>query len=570
MNKVIFCTSLILLSCFNAIAQGFYPNPILIGSSKNAKAHYPLHKSKLSVNEEINGVLFLHTANPALPNLNDNVLVFDYSVDNGHTWSSNVGPIMSGQANNTYPNFFQGYIYNPIGNTNTNNARAIALSAFNNQQNNTWSEIKSANSKLDGSINKESFLPINTQAIPKTLVEKIPGEYWALMNENASSDISLFKAVYSVSRDSLTWTSIALFNVDSLFHTLDDSLKQFEYSMGFSPDGNTAWIAINGDLINDTVNRVKSVFWKSSDAGNIWSEEMIVDVLELNSMKNEFGNSNIAFGKESSLVVDALGNPHFVFTIGNAAPNHLEILPDDKLGLYDLTFKNNEWTALKITSLNSYTNKPFFNSNIILENSPSVSRTTNGYTLFYTWTDTRIDNQTVPYSNDFPDMFMEINFLEFNTFWGNMNLTLNSEIEAIVRMPSVATIVSDIGQFWKLHVVNSEFTMDVNEPLNHYYLDNLEILKPGGIEQNKSIVQMSNNYPNPFNRESHVDITLKKNAKAQLKIRNMYGQLLQSNEYYLESGTHTLKLDASGLVNGIYIYSVEVDGYTLSKKMIVE
>jgi len=56
-----------------------------------------------------------------------------------------------------------------------------------------------------------------------------------------------------------------------------------------------------------------------------------------------------------------------------------------------------------------------------------------------------------------------------------------------------------------------------------------------------------------------------------LNIYNTRGQIVAEvikNKLY-ESGIHNIKIDASDLSNGIYIYTIKTEKYTQSRKMIV-
>jgi len=79
---------------------------------------------------------------------------------------------------------------------------------------------------------------------------------------------------------------------------------------------------------------------------------------------------------------------------------------------------------------------------------------------------------------------------------------------------------------------------------------------------------LSQNYPNPFNPSTKISFGLPAGGNAVLKVFNSLGEeVAEVVNGYLEAGTHTVNFDASNLPSGLYIYSLQADGKTLSKKM---
>jgi hypothetical protein len=84
-------------------------------------------------------------------------------------------------------------------------------------------------------------------------------------------------------------------------------------------------------------------------------------------------------------------------------------------------------------------------------------------------------------------------------------------------------------------------------------------------------IRLSQNYPNPFNPETNINYTIPQAGKVTLKIYNAKGQevsTLIDNEYK-DAMTHNVDFDGSKLPSGIYIYTLTVNNYKVSKKMIL-
>lgn len=95
-----------------------------------------------------------------------------------------------------------------------------------------------------------------------------------------------------------------------------------------------------------------------------------------------------------------------------------------------------------------------------------------------------------------------------------------------------------------------------------------------GISQNGDIVPveyaLSQNYPNPFNPTTKVNYALPKNGFVTLKVYNILGvevaNLVNENK---PAGNYSVDFNASELSSGIYFYSINVNGFTDTKRMML-
>lgn len=84
-----------------------------------------------------------------------------------------------------------------------------------------------------------------------------------------------------------------------------------------------------------------------------------------------------------------------------------------------------------------------------------------------------------------------------------------------------------------------------------------------------------NNYPNPFNYNTTIQVGLLQPSKVTLSVSNFLGQkVFELTENGLASGTHEFNFDGSSLSNGIYTYKIIVTGtdgknYIASRKMML-
>ena len=79
---------------------------------------------------------------------------------------------------------------------------------------------------------------------------------------------------------------------------------------------------------------------------------------------------------------------------------------------------------------------------------------------------------------------------------------------------------------------------------------------------------LAQNTPNPFNLRTTIAYSLQEDAHAKLTIYNTFGQVIDVLvDEYNNNGTHCVIWDASNHPTGIYIYRLETEGFTESKKM---
>lgn len=99
---------------------------------------------------------------------------------------------------------------------------------------------------------------------------------------------------------------------------------------------------------------------------------------------------------------------------------------------------------------------------------------------------------------------------------------------------------------------------------------------PVGVRYNNSISEIPNNYslnqnyPNPFNPLTNIEFSLPEKGLVSLKIYNLLGQeVISLINKEMVPGNHIVPLDASNLSSGIYFYTLSVNKFNSTKKMIL-
>ena len=81
---------------------------------------------------------------------------------------------------------------------------------------------------------------------------------------------------------------------------------------------------------------------------------------------------------------------------------------------------------------------------------------------------------------------------------------------------------------------------------------------------------LAQNYPNPFNPTTILKFSLPERSIVSLKIYSILGREIKTliNDE-LPAGIYEKEFDGSGLSSGVYIYSIQANGFMQSKKMIL-
>lgn len=82
--------------------------------------------------------------------------------------------------------------------------------------------------------------------------------------------------------------------------------------------------------------------------------------------------------------------------------------------------------------------------------------------------------------------------------------------------------------------------------------------------------QLNGNYPNPFNPTTSISFSIPTASSVTLKVYNVLGQEVRTLvNGQMESGEHIVEFDASGLASGIYLYRMESETFTDTRKMLL-
>ncbi len=110
--------------------------------------------------------------------------------------------------------------------------------------------------------------------------------------------------------------------------------------------------------------------------------------------------------------------------------------------------------------------------------------------------------------------------------------------------------------------------MTLNEAANYFSRTPLPLEPPPAVVAES--VQLFPNYPNPFNPSTVISWHLITGSPVRLSVYTVAGQKVVTllNEWQ-SAGFHSAEFDAMGLASGVYLYRLEAQNFTQSRKMVL-
>ena len=91
------------------------------------------------------------------------------------------------------------------------------------------------------------------------------------------------------------------------------------------------------------------------------------------------------------------------------------------------------------------------------------------------------------------------------------------------------------------------------------------------LTSRNELFSVSQNFPNPFNRETTISVNLNHASDLNISVSNLIGQqLILVTSGNSTAGKHHFVVDGSKLSAGIYLYTIKAGNYSVTKKMIIQ
>ena len=124
-------------------------------------------------------------------------------------------------------------------------------------------------------------------------------------------------------------------------------------------------------------------------------------------------------------------------------------------------------------------------------------------------------------------------------------------------------------------MANVNNVVDITLPVQYKYISNFkfseaDFTNTGIKEVRNPVAAISQNFPNPSDDFTSIDITLTKPASVSLEVYDIVGRMVYkvSTRNYPE-GTHRIEVNTKRLKAGVYTYNVIANGQSSVHKMMV-
>lgn len=441
-----------------------------LGSSSNMFTLIRNSTNPLVADKNLNTLVYIHRNDISLFGGDNGTLKYDVSTNSGTTWTNNIGPLnplLTTSTSGRYPN---ATIYNPVGNTNPNNAFMAHLDATVDFTANIWTGQVTGVRQLNGTGNTENYNQATNggMLIASSLVKGAPGIFWAADAMSNGTGFKIYKGTWNGSTD-INW--VTNYSVTpSMAYNLSDA------SIAFDPSGNIGYLSFLGHLVGGPpFSSIYPIFYKTTNGGNTWTGPVEVDINQFNCITANIGLGNVpTCGVEQDLTVDINGNPHLLTTIGNGN-NGYSIYFNQWHHMFDITSFNDVWNAYDVGNVNAgraiWGSAP---SAAQMDWAPQISRTADGKKIFYSWA----DNTTylLGTANTTPNLFSRGFDVQTNKWTTIKDFTsCNGGLNGKIFFPHAsAEVLEPTATSYKIPVVYGEFTIagDPVSPCKFNFLDN--------------------------------------------------------------------------------------------------
>ena len=398
-----------------------------------------------------------------------------------------------------------------------------------------------------------------------------------------------------------------LYAIEGFDLDLSVSSGSADQKVAFSPDGQIGYICVLG---NDGEAEQLSgysnyypIILKTTDGGATWSDptfiqldgpdglggivynhltdQLIADLFEPPVPTREEISYTTAF--EHDLAVDANGNLHIGVLIGPTGSDPQSIISaSGYTAVVDIftTDGGTTWFVEEMGRPNTF--RGTF-CDISSDNRVKITSTPSANKFFFSWLDTDIEDAE---DNDRPNIwcrgFDPATYMKTSNGDGDgpTNVTLFSSGMWQSYYGTAGNFCFTNENGYNIPFIFQE--MDPADPIapvqfqyiQDFYFTDADFTIQGinnPVVPENNLSSVSQNFPNPFNNETYVTVSLNEGSNLSLEVYTLTGQKVVTKDYgYMANGSHTLTISGTDLTSGVYFYTVTAGENKVTRKMIVE
>jgi hypothetical protein len=581
---------------------------VVIGNSANPFTGVGV-RSAFQYVPELNSLMLMHRQDPAISGVGTSGWInFAISTDGGSNWNTGEGPLWNSSVG-TDARYPQGFLLNPAGNTDPNNAHAVFMGPTLEATNGTsWGGVGYA-SRLVGdtgtAVNQMlyqsnapgrlHYIPDGGTVVGQTIYVVDPVPDWTVGTGIYTDTLAIYKGTINGNQVDFTEQRIHL-PVDMASPTGGvGQLTPTSEVIAFAPDGQTGYITMLGrldSLINP--HQTYSLIWmKTTDGGNTWSAPATIDISEDTVLRNQLGGDTtflVTTAFEQDMVVDKNGNPHCFMNIGlaDAADPGFALFGSSSI-MYHVWSPDGgiNWNFDTVGSTHDF--RGFWGdatNNISEDNRPQIARDTSGKYIMFAYFDVDSTFFFTPCANGAADapcgnIDRTIKYAGYNVdkdFHSELVVDLFIGDALQLSFEVIPEIAMNNGMGIEIPLAYQIMTDRSNyvSPTTHKYQDDLMLTYEQLGDtltnlQNEIFSSEIGLFPNPVSDELNITFESKNNAPVRIEVMNMLGQMVLSETISsnIEGvNRHTLRTDR--LKNGMYILRVSQNEEQVSKKFLKE
>lgn len=590
---------------------------IAIGKGPNGYSLGFNTQSAVSTIEALNSISFLHRSDYLTNSDNSSgSLRVDLSTDGGATWNNNLGPLWNPNvAAGQYPGparYPSAMLMNPENETAGSKAE-LALWATTYVNQNSWFGGQLIGSyKMDNSSTKlkvdtssiETGMYVISRAVTKIDESTIFGvQLDQDYNLSTYNDTAImFKGLWNSTTKEFDYTK----SYHSLPLQLDSTgaYRRSDYKVAFDQTGQIGYMALLGySPTYPNYGSYHPIVMKTTDGGTTWSAPMDINldaIMETTQNQTllsilaarDSGTTqvnNLTTGFEIDVAVDKNGDPHIFLNVSICGLT--AVFSDGSSGnafsfyfawnnLVDI-YSEDQGTTYKsriVATPEAFRGEFGINLEGSEDNRPQLSMSADGSKIFYSWfdTDTQLWGTT---DNNYPDFWVNMYDLNTNSFpHPSENMTTDITLFGSSISGTVAPEAwTNSDGTHTVHCVTQQMdavTMDFLDPVQYTYVAGVFPTTSSNVsitEESLATFRLGQNYPNPANGATKVNMNIVKSAVYTVELKNILGQTVITQDLgFLSQGPTSFEFNVSNLKSGVYFYTVNAGALSQTKKMIVD
>lgn len=131
-------------------------------------------------------------------------------------------------------------------------------------------------------------------------------------------------------------------------------------------------------------------------------------------------------------------------------------------------------------------------------------------------------------------------------------------------------LAANTKYYWHVNAINNGGVSGYSNAPLYYFTTGTGLDAVEGQNETPKEFALSQNYPNPFNPTTEIRYSIPKSAMVYIKVYDLLGQEVTTLvNHEQKPGYYTVSFNASKLASGIYIYRLQANDFTSTKKMIL-